>query len=286
MAEEPFWPSEKYSSASSTSVRCRWRISVASRSTDAPRTPSMAKYMAWRSRGITWVEIGSTASPMALATWASTRGSTCAKVPTAPEIEAVATSLRAAAGKFRIGAGELEPERRGLGVDAVGAADRGRELVLERAALERLEQGIRVGDQEIGGAHELDVEAGIEHVGGSQPLMHEAGIRADDLGEMRQERDDVVLDFALDRIDALEVEAGIAPLVPDDLGCGLRDQPELGHGVGGMRLDLEPDAEPGLGRPDLGHLRPGVARDHRRAFHAASPRAINAALRIAAMLAR
>ena len=32
MAEEPFWPSEKYSSASRTSVRCKWRISVASRS--------------------------------------------------------------------------------------------------------------------------------------------------------------------------------------------------------------------------------------------------------------
>ncbi len=34
IAEEPFWPSEKNSSASSTSVRCRWRISVASRSTE------------------------------------------------------------------------------------------------------------------------------------------------------------------------------------------------------------------------------------------------------------
>ena len=34
MADEPFCPSEKNSSASSTSVRCRWRISVASRSTE------------------------------------------------------------------------------------------------------------------------------------------------------------------------------------------------------------------------------------------------------------
>src|SRR5215468_7272191 len=56
--EEPFWPGEKYSSASSTSVRCRWRISVASRSIEAATTASVAKYMAWRSRGITWVEIG------------------------------------------------------------------------------------------------------------------------------------------------------------------------------------------------------------------------------------
>ena len=34
MADEPFWPSAKNSSASMTSVRCRCRISVASRSTD------------------------------------------------------------------------------------------------------------------------------------------------------------------------------------------------------------------------------------------------------------
>ena len=59
IADEPFWPSEKNSSASSTSVRCRWRISVASRSTEEATTPSVAKNAAWRSRGITWVEIGS-----------------------------------------------------------------------------------------------------------------------------------------------------------------------------------------------------------------------------------
>ncbi len=61
MADEPFWPGEKYSSASSTSVRCRWRTSVASRSIEEAITPSVAKNIAWRSRGITWVETGSTA---------------------------------------------------------------------------------------------------------------------------------------------------------------------------------------------------------------------------------
>ena len=95
MADEPFWPSEKNSSASSTSVRCRWRISVASRSTDEATTPSVAKYIAWRSRGITWVETGSGARPMLSATCSSTRGSILAKVPTAPEMAQVAISLRA-----------------------------------------------------------------------------------------------------------------------------------------------------------------------------------------------
>ncbi len=68
MAEEPFWPAEKNSSASSTSVRCRWRISVASRSSDEAMTASVAKYMACRSRGITWVETGSGVRPIFSAT--------------------------------------------------------------------------------------------------------------------------------------------------------------------------------------------------------------------------
>ena len=57
--------------------------------------PSIAKYMAWRSRGMICVDTGSTLSPIALATCASTRGSTCANVPTAPDMAQVATSFRA-----------------------------------------------------------------------------------------------------------------------------------------------------------------------------------------------
>src|ERR1700741_1252187 len=56
IADEPFCPGEKYSSASSTSVRWRWRISVARRSIDDATTPSVAKNIAWRSRGMTWVD--------------------------------------------------------------------------------------------------------------------------------------------------------------------------------------------------------------------------------------
>ena len=101
MADEPFWPGEKYSSASRTSLRCRWRTSVARFSSDPAMTPSTAKYMACRSRGITWVETGSTASPSASATCASTRGSTEAKVPTGPEMAQTATSPRAASSRVR-----------------------------------------------------------------------------------------------------------------------------------------------------------------------------------------
>ena len=188
----------------------------------------------------------------------------------------------AGAGELGIGDGELEAERGRLGVDAVGAADRRRELVLEGAALERGVSAVDVGDEKVGGAHELHVEAGVEHVGRGHALVHEARLGPDDLGEMGEEGDDVVLDLALDLVDAGDVEFRVLALGPDRLRRLLRDHAELGHGVGGMGLDLEPDAEARLRRPDRRHLGPGVARDG----HAASPRASAAALRIAAMLAR
>ena len=68
MEEEPFWPSEKNSSASSTSVRCRCRISIASRSIDEAMTASVAKYIACRSRGMIWVDTGSGMRPICLPT--------------------------------------------------------------------------------------------------------------------------------------------------------------------------------------------------------------------------
>ena len=72
----------------------------------------------------------------------------------------------AGAGEFGVGLRQLQPESGGLGVDAVAAADGGGKLVLEGSALEGREHVVNVGEQKIGGAHELHVEAGIEHVGG------------------------------------------------------------------------------------------------------------------------
>ncbi len=43
----------------------QWRISIASRSIEEATTPSVAKNIAWRSRGMTWVETGSGFRPRA-----------------------------------------------------------------------------------------------------------------------------------------------------------------------------------------------------------------------------
>ena len=181
--------------------------------------------------------------------------------------------------------------------------DRRRHLVLDRAALDRGEQRVEVGEEDVARANELHVEASIEHVGRRHALVDETRIGPDDLGEVGEERDDVVLGLALDRVDALDVECCGPALRPDGLRGLLGDQAKLGHRIRRVRFDLEPDAELCLRRPDGGHLGPGIARDHaekapcesalserpsgfKRPDYAASPRASMAASRIAAMLAR
>ena len=58
-----------------TSVRCRWRISVARRSRPAPASAMALSSSAWRSRATTWVETSSRAQAEALAARAPrTRG--------------------------------------------------------------------------------------------------------------------------------------------------------------------------------------------------------------------
>ncbi len=86
---------------------------------------------------------------------------------------------------------------------------------------DRREQGVHVGDQNIGGAGHLHGKAGVEHVGGGHALMDEARIRPDEFGEMGQEGDDVMLGDALDLVDAVHVEGDVAGLGPDVLRASL-----------------------------------------------------------------
>ena len=147
-------------------------------------------------------------------------------------------------------------------MDAVRAADRRRKFVFARALFERGAQRLDIGDENVGGAHELHVETGVEHVRRGHALMDEARFGTDDFGQMREKGDDVVLGLALDLVDAVDIEFGDLAFLPDLLRRFLRDHAELGHGVGGMGLDLEPDAKARLRRPDRSHLRTGIAGDH------------------------
>jgi hypothetical protein len=54
---------------------------------------------------------------------------------------------------------------------------------------------------------QLHGEAGVEHVGRGHALVEEAGFIADVFGNRSQEGDDVVLHFALDLVDAVDIES-------------------------------------------------------------------------------
>ena len=167
-----------------------------------------------------------------------------------------------AAVEFRIGFRHFQTEGHRLGVDAVRAADGDGVLVLIGATLDGGQKCVDRLKQDIGRLGELDGETGIENVRRRHPLMDETGLVAHMLGQIGEKRDDVMLGFALDLVDAVDVEGHGTTLFPDGL-CGLLgDDAEVGEGVAGMGLDLEPDAKLCFGRPDRDHFRAGVARYH------------------------
>ena len=149
-------------------------------------------------------------------------------------------------------------------MDAMRAANGDRIFVLLGAPLEGGEQRVEIGEQDVGGTGELHGQRRVEHVRTCHALVDEARVRPNDFAQMRQEGDDVVLGGRLDLIDASDVEGRDAALVPDRLRRLFRHDAEIGEGEGGVRLDLEPDAELGLGRPDGHHVGAGIARDHVR----------------------
>ena len=205
--ELPFWPSEKNSSASRTSVRCRWRISVARfsmrRGDDAEggeeRGVPVARDDLGRHRLDGEAELlgDMLFDPRIDVGEGADRAGDGAGRDLGPRRH----QPRAVAREGGVVAGELHAEGRGLGMDAVAAADGERVLVLQRALLQRRQQLVDVAEQDVGGLGELDGEAGVEHVRRGHALVHEARLRADELAEPGQEGDHVVLGDLLDGVD-------------------------------------------------------------------------------------
>jgi len=70
----------------------------------------------------------------------------------------------AAAGKFGISLRQFQAESHRFGVNAVAAADGGGHFMLDRAALERGQQRIHIGNQQVCGARQLHIEASVQHI--------------------------------------------------------------------------------------------------------------------------
>ena len=260
--EEPFcWPERNGSAASSTSVRWRWRISVARRSRPAPASAIAPSSAAWRSRATTWVEMSSRRSPRRSSTRCSNWGEAAEYVPTAPDRLPTATPSKAAVEALGVAvrlegeARELDAEGRRLGVDAVGAPDAERALVLAGRGDQHRDELAGAGQDDLADRAQLQRERRVEHVRGGQAVVDPAPARARGGREHVDEGGDVVVGDALALGDRLDRE-----------GRGA-DRLEVGGGrplglLGGGDLDLAPELHArGVG-PQGADLRAGVAGDH------------------------
>src|SRR5437762_7715751 len=82
----------------------------------------------------------------------------------------------------------------------------------------------------------------------------------DVFGDGSGEGDDVVTNFGLDLVDAVDCEGSA---IADGVGGRLRDEAEFGESLGGGDFNGEPAAVfVGVG-PDAAHLRASVTSDHR-----------------------
>ena len=106
---------------------------------------------------------------------------------------------------------QLEAERGGLGVHAVGAADARRVLELARAPHEHAAQALDARREEPPRVADLERERGVEHVARGDAVVHVARVGADRAPRASvSERDHVVAHALLDLGDARRIDRRLA----------------------------------------------------------------------------
>ncbi len=114
-------------------------------------------------------------------------------------------------------------------------------------------------DQPTGLAY-LKRERRVDDVRRGEAVMEPAAFFTEPLGHGVDEGGGVVVERRLDLRHAVRGGGGRVRLERARRLGG--HDPELGPGHNGRELDLEPGREPALVRPDPGHGRAGIARDH------------------------
>ena len=255
MALLPFWPLVNGSSASSTSVRCRWRNSTAQRSMLAPTSASVVMKFGvdvaldnlrgdGRGAQAEFFADESLDARREMRAGADRAGEFADGGDFAGAFEAFER-----AAKFVVHQRELEAERRRLGVDAVAAADAGREFDILRAcwAMDG-QQRLHVGNEDVRALHHLHGERGVNDVAAGEAEMEPAaGVVVDFFGDGGGEADDVVVErlfqFLLARDEAGQVGKPLVRAGFDFGEIGARHDAFLDQGLAGEQFDLQPEAE-------------------------------------------
>ena len=255
--------------SSPISVCWRLRISVAKRSSEPPMMAIAARSAAWRSRWTIWVLTGSTWRPSAPSTSASRSGPRWLYVPTGPEILPVADLVDGgreaapAAIDLEGPAGELQPERRRLGVDASGSGPsspcRPRPGRGATSAAMSAVAVARAGARRPPGA-------------GARAPVSTTSLLVRPRWRKRPSGPTVSATWLTNAMTSWSVVCSISAIRSTSTRARAsmrrervgRDEAAAGLGAGDRELDPEHRLEAGLLGPDRAHLGQRVARDHRR----------------------
>jgi hypothetical protein len=171
------------------------------------------------------------------------------------------------AAKFIIHQRKLETERRRLGMDAVAAADAGRELVFIGAALDDGQQFFHVGDENVRRLLHLHGVAGVTDVAaGEAEVEPAAGVVVDGFGDGGGEGDDVVVQcffqLALPCNQTGQVGKPFVAASLDFFKISGGNHFFPHQSLAGKKFNLQPEAELVFIGPNGPHFRPGVTRNH------------------------
>ena len=135
-------------------------------------------------------------------------------VPTGPEILPVPISSTAAASRVRPrSTSNAQPASFSPSVVGSAWTQWVRPIIMVSASArargdERREQPVAVAQEPLAGRAQLERQAGVDDVAAGQAEMEVAALGADRLGDLADERDDVVVGRPLDLGDPVDVDAG------------------------------------------------------------------------------
>ena len=156
---------------------------------------------------------------------------------------------------------QLQPERRRLGVHAVRSPDGDRVAMLLGTRECGLRRMVEALENQLAGALNGQRERRVEHVRRREAVVEPASVGAEIRRHLVDECGDVVVGDALALGDLRR--ARDARAFANGTRARGRNGSDLGPGVEGCELHGEPVLELRLLGPDPGHVRPGVAGDHR-----------------------
>jgi len=106
---------------------------------------------------------------------------------------------------------------------------------------------------------QLQSLSGIDHIGGGQAVVQPPRCRPHALSDVGGKRNDIMARIQLDLANAVDIEFRLGAQLNGSL---FGNNAMLGQYIRGRQLHLQPGAKLALVRPDLAHLRAGIARDH------------------------